>query len=297
MGVDISHIIRHDFKDVNNRVSSMGFVKETIESLKKNLHIYGVDEEFELEEDFETISFQLPVYDVKFELHNGFWDIESYYHYCQIVMHDGDYFWLRRKIYDIVRALGQNEAWHAEEYYTWNGGNIEEPDVPLEAWIEFVNKKYGSIPEFDQNAIMQQEDVHIPDYESVYHDTFKECIDTFEQIQSQLNGYRLLGLEFVGNGYYRCEKDGGLYLVNSETFKSMFNEPIEAMLQNLNGPEFVIKKNGMSAVFDMDGKQLTDFVPGSFCWKWAEIDEYDFDPCNMKRTIFNGEAKIKLPPR
>lgn len=58
-----------------------------------------------------------------------------------------------------------------------------------------------------------------------------------------------------------------------------------------------LKKNGMSAVFDMDGKQLTDFVPGSFCWKWAEIDEYDFDPCNMKRTIFNGEAKIKLPPR
>lgn len=297
MGVDISHIIRHDFKDVNNRVSSMGFVKETIERLKKNLYIYGVDEEFELEENFETISFQLPVYDVKFELHNVFWDIESYYHYCQIVMHDGDYFWLRRKIYDIVRALGQNEAWHAEEYYTWNGGNIEEPDVPLEAWIEFVNKKYGSIPEFDQNAIMQQGDVHIPDYEFVYHDTFKECIDTFEQVQSQLNGYRLLGLEFVGNGYYRCEKDGGLYLVNSETFKSMFNEPIEAMLQNLNGPEFVIKKNGMSAVFDMDGKQLTDFVSGIFYWKWTEIDEYGFDLCNMKRTIFNEEAKIKLPPR
>ena len=297
MGVDISHIIRHDFKDVKNHATSMDFVNKTIERLKKNLHIYGVDEEFEVEEDFGTISFRLPVYDVKFELHNGFWDVESYYHYCQIVMHHGDYFWLRRKIYDIVRALRQKEAWYAEEYYTWNGGNIEEPDVPLEAWIEFVNKEYGSIPEFDQNAIMQQGDVHIPDYEPVYHDTFKECIDTFEQVQTQLKGFRLLGLEFVGNGYYRCEKDGGLYLINSNTFKSMFNEPIEAMLKSLNGPEFVIKKNGLSAIFDMDGKQLTDFVPGSFNWKWTDINEYDFDPCNIKRTIFNEVAKIKLPPR
>lgn len=297
MGVDISHIIRHDFKDVKNPAASMDFVKGTIERLKKNLHIYGVDEELELEEDFGTISFHLPVYDVKFELHNGFWDIESYYHYCQIVMHDGDYFWLRRKIYDIVRALGQKEAWHAEEYYTWNGGNIEEPDVPLEEWIGFVTKKYGPIPEFEQQLIMKQGDVHIPDYESVYHDTFKECIDTFKQVQSQLIGYRLLGLEFVGNRYYRCEKDGGLYLINSETFKSMFNEPIEAMFQNLNGPEFVIKQNGLSAVFDMDGKQLTDFVPGKFYWKWTKMNECGYDRNEMKRTIFNEEAKIKLLPR
>ncbi len=39
-------------------------------------------------------------------------------------------FWLRRLTFDIARALGQNEAWYAEEYYTWNGGNIDEVDVP-----------------------------------------------------------------------------------------------------------------------------------------------------------------------
>lgn len=47
MGVDISHIIRHDFRDVKNRVASMEFVKETIEELKKNLNINEVDDEFE----------------------------------------------------------------------------------------------------------------------------------------------------------------------------------------------------------------------------------------------------------
>lgn len=83
---------------------------------QKSLNIYEVDDEFELREVFGTISFKLPIYDVEIELHNGFWNIESYCHYCQIVMHHGDYFWLRRSIYDIVRALGQNEAWHAAEY-------------------------------------------------------------------------------------------------------------------------------------------------------------------------------------
>lgn len=298
MGVDISHIIRHDFKNINNHASAMEFVKETIDRLKKNLHIYGVDDEFELnEDDCGFISFRLPVYDVEFNLHNGFWDVESFYHYCQIVMHQGDYFWLRRKTYDIARALEQNEAWYAEEYYTWNGGNIEEPDVPLEEWIEFVTKKYGPIPEFNQGAIMKQGEVHIPDYEPVYHDSFKECIDTFNEVQSKLKGYTLLGLEYIGNGYYRCEKDGGLYLINSDTFKPMFNKPIEAMLQNLNGPEFVIKKNGLSAVFDMDGKQLTDFVSGIFDWKWSEIDMKTCDPYYPKRTIYNEKAKIELPPR
>ena len=212
-------------------------------------------------------------------------------------MHDGDYFGLRRKTYDIAKALGQNEAWYAEEYYTWNGGNIEDPDVPLEDWIEFVHQKHGPISEFDPKAIMQQGDVPIPDYEPVYHDSFKECNDTFNEVQSKLKGYTLLGLEYIGNDYYRCENEAGLYLIHSETFKPMFNEPIETMLQNLNGPEFVIKKNGLSAVFDMDGKQLTDFEPGVFYWKWTEIGENGFDPNHSKRTIFNEKAKIKLPPR
>lgn len=297
MGVDISHIIRHDFKDVKNHVAAMDFVNKTIQRLKNNLHIYGVDDKFNLRDVDGIISFHLPNYDVDFELHNGFWVIESYYHYCQIVMHHGEYFWLRRKTFDIAKALGQNEAWYAVEYYTWNGGNIEEPDVPLENWIDFVNQKYGPIPEFDQNAIMKQGDVHIPDYEPVYHDTFRECIDTFEKVQSMLSDYKLLGLEFVGNGYYRCEREGGLYLINSDTFKPMFIEPIEAILQSLNGPEFVVKKDGLSAVFDMDGKQLTDYVSGVFCWRLTELDEKGFDINCMKRTIYNKDAKIELPPR
>ena len=71
----------------------------------------------------------------------------------------------------------------------------------------------------------------------------------------------------------------------------MFNEPIETMDCPLNGSEIVIKKNVQSAVFDMDGQQLTDFVPGRFDWKWGK------DVVNSMRVIYNKEAKIELPPR
>ena len=71
----------------------------------------------------------------------------------------------------------------------------------------------------------------------------------------------------------------------------MFDEPIESMLQSLNGPEFVIRKNGLSAVFDKNGNQLTDFVIGEFDWKWGDVDIYP------KRVIYNEEANIELPPR
>ena len=91
MGVDISHIIRHDFRDVNNRDDALEYTKEAIERLKKNLHLYGADEVFEITDDCGCLTFNVPVYDVELSLHNGFWNMESFCHYCQIVMHHGDF--------------------------------------------------------------------------------------------------------------------------------------------------------------------------------------------------------------
>ncbi len=110
MGVDISHIIKHDFHEVENEQATEEFVKKTMSQLKKNLLIQADDDHWEYNYDEDETTFKLPVYDVEFTLHNVFWQIESYYHYCQIVMHHGDYFWLRRMTFDIARALNQEEA-------------------------------------------------------------------------------------------------------------------------------------------------------------------------------------------
>ena len=132
--------------EVHDLGASMEFIKETIRLLKERLFIQVPDDAFPIwhdNEDNET-NFSVPVYDVEFVLHNGFWQIESYYHYRQLVMHTGDYFHLRRMTFDIARALGRDEAWYAAEYYTWNGGACEKAESTFGQWYEQAEKDYGN---------------------------------------------------------------------------------------------------------------------------------------------------------
>lgn len=293
MGVDVTHIIKHDFRQTHDIQLSLEFTKRTIECLKKELLILSPYESFELQydEDFSEIRFRLPIYDVEFSLHSGFWQVESFFHYCQLVIHQGNYFGLRWLAYDIARALGEEEAWHAAEYYTWNGGKCETIESTFEEWYEQTAKDYGkSIPEFDQSSIISQGNVHIPDYEPIYHDSFKECKAHFRKLQSQIVGYKLLGIRRIGKDFVRCEKDGQLFLLNEQTLTPLFQTPVDDVICPLNGPEFVIVRNGLSAVFNACGKQLTDFVRGRFEWVW--------DPHSPlyahERIIYNKEANIQL---
>ena len=289
MGVDITHLIRHDFHDVKNKEASVEYVDKTVARLRKELHLESEPINIEIE-DFDNncfcVSFDIPDYDVEVTLRNGFWQIESFFHYCQVVMHQDDYFWLRSITFDIARALGQNEAWYAEEYYTWNCEDFDIEKDDLDQWLSFVNKKYnGRIPEFDVKNIMDQGDVYIPEYESIYHDSFIECRDQFENIQRKLGNIRLLGLHRTGHSY-RCERNGRLMIIDVDSLKPVISFSFDGVLQGLNGGEFVIVKDGLSAVFNPEGKQLTPFAQGTFKWRWAQ----DYP----KREIFNEEAGITI---
>lgn len=206
MGVDITHIIRHDFHDVRNREAAEAFTRKTIARLQSVLRMEK--NSIEVETLFDEIVFNLPVYDVRFTLRDGYWEIDSFFHYCQIVMHDGDYFWLREMTFDLARALGQEEAWYSDEFHTCNCAEFDIDSGTFDEWLSFAKGCFhGHIPEFDMNSVMRQGDVHIPSYEVIYHDSFRECREKFEDIQRRLGDVRLLGLERVGNAY-RCLKDG-----------------------------------------------------------------------------------------
>lgn len=203
-------------------------------------------------------------------------------------MHHGDYFWLRELTFDLARALNQSEAWYAEEFYTWNGGPLEESGLSLEDWLEWAEKNYGNtIPKFDQESIIAQGDVQIPDYEPVYHDVFEECIAKYAVLQNKLPAtVKLLGLDRTGK-FLRCEVGGGLNLYNEDVNDFVFNEPVEGVIQSLNGPEFLVLKGGKKALFDGDGKPLSDFVEGEWQWEWAE-GKYP------QRRLFNDKANLSF---
>lgn len=301
MGVDISHIIKHNFRQVSDRKAARRFVDQTKRLLRDKLLMQSVGWPYETFYDKSSNEkfFRLPVYNVEFYLHNGFWQIESYHHYCQIMYQAYHDFYLRRLCFDLANVLGQDEAWYAEEYYTWNGYGCEEPETTFEEWHERAVTQYGhDIPEFDQSAFLSQRDAPEIDYEPIYHDSFAECKLLFQELQERLKlkDYRLLGLSRIGNDFLRCDKDGKLSLVREFTLKPLSIGTIDGLEDNLNGPEFVVVQNGLSAVFDGEGKQLTDFVKGKFEWERIPdtIHSKEAQKSNHTRYIINEKAHIKF---
>lgn len=158
MSVDVSHIIRHGFRKVNDISAIKNFVFQTIEQQKEKLCLRGVEDVFrtDFDEEFHEYWFRVPYYDVEIYLHDGCWRIESYFSYHQLFMPYGDNFHIRRVIYDLARALGQSEAWHAAEYYTWNGDGLELAEQSFDRWLPLTKKRLmeekgvKDIPEFNQ---------------------------------------------------------------------------------------------------------------------------------------------------
>ena len=84
---------------------------------------------------------------------------------------DGDY-WLRQRIIQVVKALGQDEVWYATDSYTWNSFLADKIECTFEEWLSFAKEKYGrEIPEFEEQAFLRQKDKNNLDYDSIYHDT------------------------------------------------------------------------------------------------------------------------------
>lgn len=271
MGVDASHIIRNDFYDVENRDKSKIFAEQTYQRLLDALCLpIHWDESNFFYDEWEGYRFHIPVYDYEVFYHKGLWRIESYYHYCQIVMHKGDLFWLRQALSDIARALGALEMWHATEYYTWNSDLLEDITANFEDWIKSAEERLGNkIPEYNQASIVAQGDVHIPDYEPIYHDTFQECNEKFNSLSIELSikGFELLGIAQLYLNSYRCKKNNHVVLVNAQTLESVFPESYY-IKEILPREFFLVIDKGKSAVYNTALEQVTDFVDGDFKWKW-----------------------------
>ena len=291
MSIRGSFIIRHEFVQARtDKEAARTFVFKTIERLKEYFHLQEPDEYFEYEEDdYDVVlaSFELPLYDATFYLYNDFWEVFHGYRFWQIMCKsDGD-FWLRRNAFDIARALGEKEAWHASEYFA-GGDYVDDEwcnkDFTLARWLDCCKKHYdGVIPEFDSASfLLRDEEELLGDCEEVYHDDFK---DLFEELKAGFGEYEIVGLTAFGGKCLQCKKDSKRFLVDRETLKPLFDEPIDCVVEYF-GVEgcFVVKRNGLSALFDANGVQRTDFVKGRFEYQW----ERD------KLWFFNRKARVKV---
>ena len=299
MGIDISHIVRHDFCELDDYEKSYAYCKKVRDSLWSNLLLDShIDRENEGREhvyypgDDMGFEIRIPYHDIELDLRSGCWDIEPFYHYVQLVLGKS----ARRLAFDIVHALGQSEAWHAAEYNTWNGGPMENPKCSIQEWFDFVKEKYGEdIPEFDYSCIGQRDDEDKLDYCALYHDSFEECLAEYNQLQNKTNKYRLIGLSRVGYNMLRAEKDGELYLLYENNMSPVLHYPVRTEYTFFS-PWIVVWNGDKSAVIDATGDELTPFVKGGFEIKREKTDVQHNGEKYKRLLIYaeNVEAKMKI---
>ena len=235
MGVDITHIVRHKFKDIQDINACKKYVINTAYKLKSQLHddvcvrrndVAGKEIDNRGWEatllnapkgtDIPEFSIRLNRYQVELILRNGFWQIESYFHYCHLFMVEHGRLYLREIISDIARVLGENEIWHAEEYYTWNGG-AEMEEVTFEEWLSIVKKKLGSEEKDLDAAFWLSHSWLEEEYPPIVHDDISDLNQKFVSLQSQWPQYKFMGLLIDNEDEYVVQKGTNYYWFNPET--------------------------------------------------------------------------------
>jgi len=295
MGTDISHIVKHDFKLFHDKNASKAFCEKVYEHLRKELLLGDGEPEWDepgvLDDEEYFLRIDIADYDMCLDLHPDFWDIESFDRYSHLITNED----VRKKAFDVVRALGAKEAWHAEEYYTWNGDAMEYPGCDFEEWLAYLEREYEKpIQELSPTDFWKFGPDGYLDYEPIYHDSFKECFDEFDRLQESIPDYRLLGISRVGDRFLRCEKHGELYLIDEHWKTPLIDAPVQTYWTF--DKHFVVIKDGKSALFDSSGIQLTPFVKGFFEWK-RTCDKIQRGGIKMyleREIIENVEAKLSL---
>lgn len=204
MGVDIGIITPCEFRDIRNKHKVSAFLQETAEHLHRTLLIDNINariaDDSSGEDDF-LCDIYVPEYDADVYLCDGFWYFFNGFRFHQLTSPTGTK-WLRCEIYDIVRALGQKEAWYCSMY------DIEDEVGPegysLESWLEKARNSSEGIAEIDS----------LGDNEALaryYHDTFSDIIPLFVEMTARYVPNRLLGLSTGIDNTVRVESDGNVF--------------------------------------------------------------------------------------
>ena len=279
MGATIEHIIRHNFHDLENKDAAIAFMESSIKQLRSRLRIKDQIEVCCHEyEDFgpedpgwTEFWFNIPNYDATVQMGRGFWIISQALSPFQLFTRFNGRYTIRHGIFDIARALGQNEAWHCTEYYGSLSGNFDYNADDFNTWLKVTEKEVGKIKEFDEKSIDEfYKDIYNSYYSEVLHDSFKECWEQLEEQKRRFPEYEVLNLGVVGSRYVKLHNRQGCFLADIDAGTMLLPYPIDDVLENVCGAGIIVQKGGESAFISRDGQHFSNFVKGKWEWEWLK---------------------------
>ena len=188
MGVDLTAIVRNDFRWTGDRSAAKTYLR---------LKYYGVD----------------------IFLKNGFWDIETYDHYCQYFnrWEDGRLH-VREIVFDVIRMFGVRECWVCDEYHSWNGCT-EDMICDFNQWFSFrdlydIEDGLDGLPiEFDESKIPVFSSWEELDYKTKYHDAFPDLNKRLIKLERRFPDCRIISIGPNKEGQIELVKDGRIQFV------------------------------------------------------------------------------------
>lgn len=224
MGSDIGIIIPSEFNDIRDKRKAEKYLRVIAKKIESTLRIEGITTRMNddycdgspLKEEWPDFSPEIwvPTYEASIYLADGFWYMFNGYRYHQLFYPPGTQ-WLRYNIFDIVRALGQHEAWYCSVYDIEDSVGIE--NYTLESWLDKAKNSEDGIAEYDLNALKLEGESLWDNQRRYYHDSFTDLYQKVEDIEEQ-EKVRVLGLTEFGEGKIRvmCPSNSIIELMNGK---------------------------------------------------------------------------------
>lgn len=273
MSTCAEHILRHDFYDLDDKAAATAFLEDAIRKVRERLRIkdeikaeiieYGGDDDLPGEIAY---SFQIANFDADVQLGRGFWRISQALSFSHLYYRFNGEYAMRLDIFDIASALGADEAWHCSEYVA----PCAEEDR-FDEWFRSMSHRSGGIREFDEEDIDRfREEDNKGYYADIVHDSFDDCRNRLPRMQQRFPDYTVLNVCRIAGKYIKLHKDEGCYLADAESGSLLLDYPVDDVLENICGAGMIVQKDGKSAFFDVEGKQMCDYVTGKWQWKWND---------------------------
>ncbi|EGN57494.1 hypothetical protein Premu_2102 [Hallella multisaccharivorax DSM 17128] len=220
MGIDLSGIIKNDFRERKHRRACEDYVNATINMLTEKYHTSNdtFRLEYESYKDSFDISIETNMWDImRLQLCDGMWHVEMGVHYCQVFFKNQ--YW-RLQLQEIAEALGQKEFWICDENCTWNSPYIPHDigETSFEEWYSCIASgiegcENGIIPDYPMDEIMNTPDgKSFYPYLKAYHDTTNLYLVEKKRVSDKIKEGKLISLNGVGFGFYPVLIKDKLYL-------------------------------------------------------------------------------------
>jgi hypothetical protein len=286
MGVDCSMILRADeLHQLSSHEEKIAYIRALEDRLIKKYGIAKREDAITYEDfdDENNMRFDFEPYDIiSLNMYDGFWEIESGYHYSQYFSDDGRSTGVRRLFFDIARDLGCNDGYVCSEHCTWNGEDME--SLNLQEWLEHMRARFGEIKEYNPTIEYGNYDDRFPE---VFHDDFAECKQELRELEEVVEklGFSANGLDTICGQFLIVSKEGRSYVLDRATNELLIPDAVD-FYQDLNCCGFEIESNGKRFLFSSEGHKIFETDKGHFCWEWYSSS----DPRFMSVRLFNRES-------